>query len=114
MSLKLALELSLNRSVSMIQSTNIIPVTDLQGSPAQYIARVHGTSEVILITQRGRSAAMLVDPETYEGMVATIEAMSRPDWQEKLKKAEDESRKGKGVSHEKLKEKIRKARQHSK
>ena len=91
----------------MIQSSNVVPVTDLQQSPAQYIAKVHGTSDVILITQRGRPAVMLVDPENYEGMVATIQAMSEPGWKEKLKKVEGESKEGVAISHEDFKNKIR-------
>lgn len=90
----------------MIQSANVIPVTDLQRSPAQYIAKVHGSSEVILITQRGRPAAMLVDPQVYEGMVATIEAMEEPGWKEKLKKAKEESKKSSGVPHERIRQKV--------
>lgn len=90
----------------MVQSSNVVPITDLQQSPAQYLAKVHGSSEVVLITQRGRPSAMLVDPQVFEGMVATIEAMNEPRWKEKLRKVEEESRKGLGISHNRLKRKL--------
>lgn len=50
----------------------------------------------MVITQRGRPAALLVNYEVYEGMVATLAEMSDPDWRERLTEAERESRAGRG------------------
>ena len=59
----------------------------------------------MIITKRGRPAALLVNYEDYEGMVATLEEMSQPDWRERLVEAERDSRAGKGMELEEFKAK---------
>jgi PHD/YefM family antitoxin component YafN of YafNO toxin-antitoxin module len=56
-----------------------------------------------VITQRGRPAALLVNYEEYEGIMATLEEMSQPDWREKLTQAERDSNAGKGIELEEFK-----------
>jgi len=51
----------------------------------------------VIITRRGKPAASLVNYEAYEGMVATLEEMSQPDWRKRLAEAERDSRAGKGI-----------------
>lgn len=50
----------------------------------------------------------MVNYEDYEGMVATLEEMSQPDWRERLAEAERDSKAGKGIELEEFK--VRKAR----
>jgi PHD/YefM family antitoxin component YafN of YafNO toxin-antitoxin module len=52
----------------------------------------------VVITQRGRAAAVLVSVEVYEGMLATHDEMSYPDWEARLARAQRESKKGKHVT----------------
>lgn len=74
----------------------LIPISDLQSKAKQFVEQVKKTREPVVITQRGRAAAILVDYETYEGRVATQDEMSHPDWKKRLARAKAE--KGKGVS----------------
>jgi len=78
----------------------IIPVSDLQATADKYIDQVKKTKEPIVITQLGRAAALLVDYETYQGLVATLEEMSDPEAWNKLQTAKEASAEGKGVDHE--------------
>jgi len=73
----------------------IVPISDLQSKAKKLVEQVKKTGEPIIITQRGRAAAMLVNFELYEGHLATLDEMSFPDWKERL--AEAERDKGKGV-----------------
>ena len=57
----------------------------------------------MIITQRGKPAALLVNYEDYEGMVATLEEMSQPDWRQRLAEAERDSKAGRGVELEEFK-----------
>lgn len=75
----------------------IIPISALQSQTKQIVERVKNTRDTVIITQRGRPAALLVNYEDYEGMVATLEEMSQPDWRERLAEAERDSRAGKGI-----------------
>ena len=66
-------------------------------SGEKIVERVKNTRDPVVITQRGRPAALLVNYEDYEGMVATLEEMSQPDWRERLAEAERDSKAGKGL-----------------
>ena len=75
----------------------IIPISELQNQTKQIVERVKNTRDTVIITQRGKPAAGLVNYEDYEGMVATLEEMSQSDWRERLAEAERDSRAGKGI-----------------
>ena len=81
----------------------IVPISDLQTRAKKIIESVKHTRDPVIITQRGRPAALLVNYEDYEGMVATLEEMSQPDWRERLAEAERDSKAGKGIELETVK-----------
>lgn len=76
----------------------IIPISDLQTGAKDVIEGVKNTRDPVVITQRGRPAALIVNYEAYEAMVHTLDEMSYPDWRERLTEAKRDSRKGKGVT----------------
>ena len=76
----------------------IVPISDLQSQAKKIVERVKNTRDPVVITQRGRPAALLVNYEDYAGMVATLEEMSQPDWRERLTEAERDSQAGKGIN----------------
>ena len=76
----------------------IIPISDLQTKAKKYVEQVKDTDEPVVITQRGRAAAVLVSFEAYEGFLATRDEMSFPDWAARLRLARKESKQGKSVS----------------
>lgn len=88
----------------------ILPISDLQTKTKKIIDSVKNTKEAVIITQRGRPAAMIVNYDDYKSMVHTLDEMSYPDWQERLFEAEKDSQKGKGLSLAKLKDKINRVR----
>lgn len=45
---------------------NIIPVTDLRKDAAAALERLKGSKQPVVITQRGRAAAVLLSMEEYE------------------------------------------------
>jgi prevent-host-death family protein len=73
----------------------IIPISDLQTKAKQYVEQVKNTDQPVVITQRGRAAAVLV---SYEGFLVTRDEMGYPDWKHRLRRAQRESRRGKAVS----------------
>lgn len=83
----------------------IVPISDLQTQAKKIVESVKQTRDPVVITQRGRPAALLVNYEDYEGMVATLEEMSQPDWRERLAEAERDSRAGKDIELEEFKAK---------
>ena len=45
---------------------NIIPVSDLRQDAAKVLKKVKNSKEPVIITQRGRAAAVLIGVEAYE------------------------------------------------
>ncbi len=45
---------------------NIIPITDLRQDAASVLKRLKGTKEPVIITQRGRAAAVIMSTDAYE------------------------------------------------
>jgi prevent-host-death family protein len=50
----------------MAKIPNIIPITDLRQDATSIIRRVTASREPLVITQRGRAAAVMVSMEAYE------------------------------------------------
>jgi antitoxin YefM len=86
----------------------IIPISDLQTKTKEIIEGVKKTGDPVIITQRGRPAALVVNYEEYEGMLHTLDEMSYPDWKERLREAEEDSQKGRGITLEEFRKKITK------
>jgi len=76
----------------------VIPISDLQSKAKKYVEQVKETEQPVVITQRGRAAAVLVSYETFEGFLATRDEMSYPGWERRLRRAAKESKAGKHVS----------------
>ncbi len=64
---------------------------------ATYIKQIHETKRPLIITQRGKSAAVLVDVQEFEMMQEKIELLS--DIHSSLNQLE----KGEGINHEEAK-----------
>jgi prevent-host-death family protein len=76
----------------------VIPISDLQSKAKKYVDQVKDTDQPVVITQRGRAAAVLVSYDAFEGFLATRDEMSYPDWRRRLQKAIRESGQGKRVT----------------
>ena len=87
-------------SIKVEDMERIVPISELQSQARRIVQGVKETRDPVIITQRGRPAALLVNYEDYEGMVATLEEMSQPDWRERLAEAERDSTAGKGITIE--------------
>ena len=59
----------------MAKIPNIIPITDLRQDATAIIKRVTTSREPLVITQRGRAAAVMVSMESYEHFQHEIEVL---------------------------------------
>jgi PHD/YefM family antitoxin component YafN of YafNO toxin-antitoxin module len=78
----------------------IISVTDLVRNAARIAKEVEAEGTVYRITRGGRGSMVLVDNEYFEGWMAAIDEMRRPDWREVLAEARRDSAAGRGRSLE--------------
>ncbi len=76
----------------------IISVTDLVRNAARIAKDVETEGTVYRITRGGRGSMVLVDNEYYEGWMAAIDEMRRPDWRETLAEARRDAAAGRGRS----------------
>jgi prevent-host-death family protein len=70
----------------------IVPVSDLRQGAAAVLGRVRKTRQPIIITQRGRAAAVLVSIHAYEKSERDLDILKR------IIRAEKELRAGKGTT----------------
>ena len=74
----------------MVRIPNIVPITDLRQDATAIVKRVAKSREPLIITQRGRAAAVMVSVEDYEHSRHELEILRL------LARGEKEIKKGKG------------------
>ena len=82
---------------------DIRPLADFRANLAAVVRQVQRTKRPIILTQHGRSAAVLVDAGEYEALVDRAELL------EDVRVAEAEIAASKGVSHRRAKAAVREA-----
>lgn len=85
---------------------SIISASDLKKTPSRYLKLAQHSGEPVIITEQGRASAVLLDYETYRGMIATIEEMSSADGRILLQQAKNEAAKQKLIPHNAIVEKF--------
>ena len=89
-------------AVSKLKPTrDIQPVTEFRANAAQFIEQVRETGEPVILTQHGRSAAVLLDVDAYETMMEELELLRD------VRQAEHEVAAGKVRSHAAVAKKLR-------
>jgi prevent-host-death family protein len=72
---------------------DIKPLSEVRNGMATYIKQIHETKRPLIITQRGKSAAVLIDVKEFEAMQEKIAILS--DIHSSLNQLE----KGEGINH---------------
>jgi len=62
----------------MAKIPNIVPITDLRQDATTIVKRVTASREPLVITQRGRAAAVMVSMEAYEHSQHELELLRIP------------------------------------
>ena len=76
---------------------DIQPLSTFRSKISFYFNKVKKTKRPLVITQNGKSSAILLDVAEYQSMVDKIEVL------EEIKLAEEQIGSGKGISHTKVK-----------
>jgi antitoxin YefM len=80
---------------------DIHPVSDLRSNFSSLINQVHDTKRPIVITQHGRSAAVLLDVSEYERMVDKFELIND------IELAAKQISEGQGISNEQARKRVK-------
>ena len=79
---------------------DIRPLSEFRAGVATFVKQIHETRRPMILTQRGRGVAVLVDVQEYEKMQERLELL------EELYKAEEQIASGEGISHEEARSQV--------
>ena len=79
---------------------DVRPLSEFRAKVASFVKHVNRTRRPMLLTQRGRGVAVLIDVHEYEEMQARLELL------EDIRKAEEQLAAGEGVPHGEAKSRI--------
>jgi antitoxin YefM len=82
-------------------STDVRPVTEFRANTSAVIEQMHATKRPVILTQHGRSAAILLDVDVYEGLIDELELLRH------LQVAEAQIAAGQVIPHEEVARRMR-------
>ena len=82
-------------------SVDVRPVTEFRAHTSAVLEQVHTTKRPVVLTQNGRSAAVLLDVEVYESLIEEV-AVARD-----IRTAEAQLDAGMGITHEAVEQRLR-------
>jgi antitoxin YefM len=80
---------------------DVQPLSEFRAKASGFIAQVHDTKRPIVITQNGKSAAVLLDVNVYDAMVEKIELFND------VELATQQIKEGKGIPHAEARQTLR-------
>ena len=82
-------------------SVDVRPVTEFRANTSAVLEQIHATKRPVILTQHGRSAAVLLDVGVYESLVDEVAAIRD------IGAAEAQLDAGMGIPHEVVEERLR-------
>ncbi len=83
-------------------SADVLPITEFRANTSAMLNQLHATKRPVVLTQHGRSAAVVMDVGVYEGLLDEI-ALLRD-----VRVAEEQIAPGEGIPHEEVVARLRK------
>jgi antitoxin YefM len=84
----------------MVLNEDIRPLSEFRAHVSDFVKQIHRTKRPIVLTQHGKSAAVILDVLEYESIVDKLEVL------QDIHKAEEQLAHGKGVEHSIAKKKL--------
>ncbi len=85
---------------------NIIPITDLQRQAGQIISSLAELEEPVVVTQRGRAAAVLISAERYSEIEADLKRLDELELLEMVENSRRDIAEDKTLSHDEVKKRL--------
>ena len=82
-------------------SLDVLPVTEFRANTSAFLAQLRSNKRPIILTQHGRSAAVVLDVEEYERLLDEITLLRE------IRVAEDQVARGEGLSHDQVARELR-------
>lgn len=81
-------------------SEDVRPLSEFRANTAAFVEQVQATNRPIVLTQHGRSAAVLLGVAEYERLVERVEVL------EDIRIAEAQIARGEGVEHDEARQQV--------
>ncbi len=92
--------------------TETLPLSYVKAHLSEIADRVEGTHDRVVVTRKGRPAAVLVSPEDLESLEETLAVLSDPELMRQIRASEAELKRGEeGVSLEELQADLKRRRE---
>jgi antitoxin YefM len=92
-------------TIILVMSEETLPLAEIKKRLSEVVDRVEKHQDRVVLTRRGRPAAVLISPDDLASMEETLDILSTPGALDEIKKAQDEIDAGLGVSGEDLRAK---------
>ena len=89
----------------IIVMSETLPLADVKARLSEIVDRVASEHDRVLITRRGRPAAVLISPDDLEALEETLDLLSTPGAVEQIREAEADVAAGRAVSAQELRSK---------
>ena len=86
--------------------TVTVPLSELRPKLPAIMDRISKYFDRFVITRHGKPQAVILSEEDYESLLETLDILSDQKVVQDIKRAQDDLRKGKGLSWEKAKKKL--------
>ncbi|MDQ6782275.1 MAG: type II toxin-antitoxin system Phd/YefM family antitoxin [Actinomycetota bacterium] len=83
-----------------------VPVRELRSELSQVIDQVADLREHVVVTRRGRPAAVLIPVDEYEALEETAEILSDPDTLAAIEEGQQEAESGESVTLDELRREL--------
>lgn len=88
-------------SVAIDLENDITPVSDFRANAASILEKIRETGRPVVLTQRGRSAAVLLDVRAYQALLEELETLRD------IRAGEEDLRAGRTVEHDAARQRLR-------
>ena len=89
----------------MVMTDATLPLAEVKKRLSEMVDRVEHHHERVVVTKRGRPAAVLVSPDDLESLEETLDILSTPGALEEIHKAHSEIDSGQTVGADELRDK---------
>ena len=89
----------------MVMTDATLPLAEVKKRLSEMVDRVEHHHERVVVTKRGRPAAVLVSPDDLESLEETLDVLSTPGALDEIQKAQHEIDTGQSLSADELRDK---------
>jgi antitoxin YefM len=89
-------------TMSLVMSEETLPLAEIKKRLSEMVDRVEHHHDRVVLTRRGRPAAVLMSPDDLESLEETLDLLSTPGALEEIRKAQAEIDSGLGIEADEL------------